>query len=141
MNDQYGHAVGDKVLQASGRRLVMGVGQTDYVARIGGDEFVVALDLSGDHMEGRRPENIALSIATRLVDDIARSFTIEAAPQGRSFQVRIGASIGVSLASMHSPNPHKLIAAADQAMYQAKRTGKCSAQLATSHSTALDLVV
>lgn len=101
----------------------------------------MALDLSGDHMEGRRPENIALSIATRLVDDIARSFTIEAAPQGRSFQVRIGASIGVSLASMHSPNPHKLIAAADQAMYQAKRTGKCSAQLATSHSTALDLVV
>ena len=141
VNDRYGHALGDKVLQVLGQRIVAVVSENDSVARMGGDEFVVALDLPRDQLKQRSADQLALSVAQRLVDDISRSISIEPGNDGQALTVRVGASIGIALASMHARNPAMLITIADQAMYQAKRSGKGAAWLADSSTQGLDLVV
>ncbi len=141
VNDRYGHALGDKVLQVLGQRIVAGVSENDSVARMGGDEFVVVLDLARDHLQQRSADQLARSVAQRLLDDISRAISIESGSDGRAVQVRVGASIGIALASMHARNPAMLITIADQAMYQAKRSGKGAAWLADSFTQGLNLVV
>ncbi len=141
VNDRYGHAVGDKVLQAIGRRIAAGVGEQDCVARIGGDEFVVALNLGGEGFDQPGAAQLALSVAQRLVHEISGTISIESANEVPPLQVRVGASIGVALASLHALNPAMLMTIADQAMYQAKRSGKGAAWLADSMGQELELVV
>jgi diguanylate cyclase (GGDEF)-like protein len=141
VNDRYGHAVGDKVLQVIGQRISACVSRTDLVARIGGDEFVVALSLKNDQSEENRAAKLALKIAQRLVQEISQPMTVQLGHETSSVELSVGASIGVSLASMHTKNPALLISMADQAMYQAKHAGKGSARLADSYADALEPVV
>ena len=108
---------------------------------MGGDEFVVVLDLTRDHLQQRSADQLARSVAQRLLDDVSRAISIESGSDGRAVQVRVGASIGIALASMHARNPAMLITIADQAMYQAKRSGKGAAWLADSFTQGLNLVV
>jgi diguanylate cyclase (GGDEF)-like protein len=141
INDRYGHAVGDKVLQVIGQRISACVSRSDLVARIGGDEFVVALCLKRDLSIENRAAKLALKIAQRLVLEISQPMTVQSELETHSVEVTVGASIGVSLASMHTKNPALLISMADQAMYQAKRSGKGLARLADSYADVLEPVV
>ncbi|MBC8056697.1 MAG: EAL domain-containing protein [Rhizobiales bacterium] len=109
VNDWLGHAAGDAVLKEAALRLRSVARETDTVARVGGDEFLLLMeDVSG----------IAdcVNLARRLVLALAHPFEMPGQP------VLISASIGIV---MHPGHGHhdKLIANADTAMYAAKRAG------------------
>jgi diguanylate cyclase (GGDEF)-like protein len=146
VNDRYGHAVGDKLLQAIGQRISNCLSDQDCVARIGGDEFVVALRLdadrsNGERMDGDTAAQLAQSVAERLVQQISRPISVESGQNTSSVVVSVGASVGVSVASLHACDPILLIAIADHAMYQAKRNGKGAACLADPQSLGVELTV
>jgi diguanylate cyclase (GGDEF)-like protein/PAS domain S-box-containing protein len=113
VNDTMGHAAGDELLVAVGKRLRRVVRQHDVVARLGGDEFVVlcpGLDEIAAH---------------RLADRIRKAI---AAPYGVSGgEARIGVSVGVAVAPAGS-NPEKVLSEADSEMYRAKQRTKAAAQ-------------
>ena len=109
VNDSFGHAAGDAVLKETARRLLKAARDSDTVARVGGDEFLLLMeDLTG------LPD--AVTLARRLVEVLARPFDIAGQ------QIALSASVGVVLYPDHGA-PDKLIAHADAAMYAAKRAG------------------
>ncbi len=111
INDDHGHETGDLVLKAIADRIRHEIRETDTVARIGGDEFVVILT--------SLPEiTIAERIATNLITRVGEPVHIGA----NVFSV--GASIGISLYPQHGTTAEELIRAADKAMYAVKRGGK-----------------
>jgi diguanylate cyclase (GGDEF)-like protein/PAS domain S-box-containing protein len=113
INDQHGHDLGDLVLKMTADRIKSEIRETDTVARIGGDEFVIILS--------SLPETaIAERIATSVIAQIARPLKI------KDIEVEITASIGISLYPEHGTTAEKLIRSADKAMYQVKREGKNS---------------
>lgn len=110
VNDTLGHAAGDEVLKEAARRLESAVRETDTVSRHGGDEFVVLLtELS--------PGADTCSVAAKLLLELQAPIELE------SGQVRLTASIGVSLYPTDAHDAKTLIALADAAMYAAKRSG------------------
>jgi len=111
VNDQLGHATGDKLLQQLAQRLQAVVRPRDTVARTGGDEFVILLtDLGPDFVLQKKLEQLRLAV---FCDKFAAQT-----------QHPVSASIGVSLFPLHSKDPVELMDQADQAMYQAKHQGK-----------------
>jgi diguanylate cyclase len=122
VNDSLGHAAGDHVLQQTAQRLRAAVRDSDTVARIGGDEFVVLLEDAAGVAD-------CVTLARRVVDALALPF--EAA--GR--QVRISASVGIVVYPDHG-HKDKLVAHADSAMYVAKRAGGNTYALFESHMDA-----
>lgn len=112
VNDTRGHEEGDELLCQFGTRILNSIRETDMAARLAGDEFVVVLDLLNDHDEAQRK-------AEHLLAQLSRPYTL------RGGTVQVGASIGVALHLPHElPEPTRLLARADQAMYEAKRRGK-----------------
>lgn len=111
VNDEYGHHVGDLLLNAVGERLRRAVRQGDFVSRYGGDEFVVVCEVPG--LEA------AHDIAERIRDTIDRPFA------GLPPAAAVQASIGMAVAGGRSRgwNPDALIRLADHAMYTAKNAG------------------
>ena len=113
INDQHGHDIGDLVLKMTAGRIKTEIRETDTVARIGGDEFVIILS--------SLPETaIAERIAATVIAQVARPLQI------KDIEVEITASIGISLYPEHGTTAEKLIRSADKAMYQVKREGKNS---------------
>jgi len=114
INDQLGHAAGDRFLIEIAQRLQQGLRADDTVARLGGDEFVLLLtDL--DHGEGW--PNALHRILERLRQPVAID----------GHEVASSASAGVVLlkgAPEQSADPDSLLRQADQAMYQAKQEGR-----------------
>lgn len=111
VNDTLGHKAGDLLLQEVARRLQASVRQSDTVARVGGDEFIVLLngiDRAGD------AELVAKKILAGLGQPI--SLAGQAA--------KVGASIGISVFPDHGDDTEKLISYADGAMYEIKKSGK-----------------
>ncbi|HEY3926200.1 MAG TPA: GGDEF domain-containing protein [Acidothermaceae bacterium] len=110
VNDQLGHAAGDRVLQVVAERLTAVVRPSDVVARLGGDEFVVIV---------QDVPSIALArtTAVRLLDRVNGPCQID----GNSFELR--ASLGVALAPDHGVGFDSLLRRADRAMYVAKASG------------------
>lgn len=105
INDEHGHAVGDAVLVECGRRLREGLRESDVVARVGGDEFVVVQEcLPG--MEHHA--------ATRLAAIMAPDYAVE------GLVLPCSASTG-SVVSDPQSDAQALVAAADAAMYTVKR--------------------
>jgi diguanylate cyclase (GGDEF)-like protein len=111
VNDCFGHAVGDALLQEVAQRLSTAVRSGDTVARIGGDEFVLILN----ELETRDEAN---TILERLIGDIALPCHV----MGHTLSVT--ASIGVILCPHPVAQPDELVRLADEAMYQAKRDGR-----------------
>jgi diguanylate cyclase (GGDEF)-like protein len=110
INDQFGHAAGDAVLVACGRRMAEQLREVDLVARLGGDEFAVLLADTSDEIVGL--------VAERLVDAVREPIDLAG---GR---VRVGCSIGTSLDRGGRWDAHELLKRADEAMYDAKARNK-----------------
>lgn len=112
INDQYGHPVGDEVLQQVAAILTGGVRATDVVARIGGEEFIVLMP--------NTPLAGAVALAEKLRNAL-RSRPLEILER----LVPVTASIGVTGVEPHQrASIDALYAAADQALYAAKRMGR-----------------
>jgi len=111
INDSMGHKAGDHVLNEVAKRLKHCVRETDTVARIGGDEFIIVLT---ELVE----ESAVVKMAEKLIKTLTR-------PMGINGQdVNISASIGIALYPDHSEIPDELICQADEAMYLVKHNGK-----------------
>lgn len=120
VNDSMGHLAGDELLQQVATRIKARLRDVDMVARLGGDEFVVLLeDISHPEDAGRVAENI--------VADLSKPFQllkVSASHPELSRNVRIGASIGISLFPEHGDRPETLLDNADIALYRAKDEGR-----------------
>jgi diguanylate cyclase (GGDEF)-like protein/PAS domain S-box-containing protein len=111
VNDTYGHAVGDLLLLDVARRMLLCVRDSDTVARIGGDEFVVLLrDASGV------PETLA--VAEKIRSALDQPFLLE------GYTLKISCSVGVAIFPEHGQDDITLAKNADLAMYQAKERGR-----------------
>jgi diguanylate cyclase (GGDEF)-like protein/PAS domain S-box-containing protein len=107
VNESLGHAVGDQILAAVGRRLSEAIRPGDTLARLGGDEFAVLLDGIADEIGARL-------IAERLVDTLAAPFPMD----GRD--INVGASVGVAVATVGGVGASDLLRDAEIALYRAK---------------------
>lgn len=117
VNDQHGHATGDKVLRLFAAELSSGLRSGDTVARLGGEEFALILD---DVLPGK-----AEQIAERVRDAFAaRQISID----GR--QISCTVSAGVALGSSEGMAFDNILSAADKALYAAKRGGRNRVELA-----------
>lgn len=110
VNDNFGHAVGDLLLQQTAQRILQVVRQTDTVARVGGDEFVVLL-------EQLHQGDTAQIVAEKIRQMLSQPFLLT----GQQFL--IAPSIGLALFPQHGADSRQLLHSADSAMYQAKRAG------------------
>jgi diguanylate cyclase (GGDEF)-like protein/PAS domain S-box-containing protein len=110
INDRRGHRTGDAVLLEVARRLAACVRKADTLARQGGDEFVVVIS------------EVAQETDCQVVaDKILRALASPARVEGE--ELRLGASIGVSLYPADAGDGEALLRNADAAMYRAKRAG------------------
>ena len=118
INDNFGHAEGDKVLLETARRLVISIRKSDTVGRMGGDEFAVLIPTI------EAPADLEV-VAEKILKKLSTPFTIS----NRS--IELGASIGICHFPDHKYTPDMLLKKADEAMYEAKRSGKNAYRLAT----------
>lgn len=107
INDSHGHALGDRVLQTVGRRLLNATREGDFAARVGGDEFAVVLTSVSDISSAEQA-------AARLVSAVAGQIHLE----GKDLTV--GLSAGIALYPDHGRAAEPLVERADRAMYAAK---------------------
>jgi diguanylate cyclase (GGDEF)-like protein/PAS domain S-box-containing protein len=121
INDRYGHEVGDRVLIHVSERLSGLIRGADTVARIGGDEFIVLLS-------GARSTTDFEPVLERLLTEVAAPYHVE----GR--HLTVSASIGVAIYPQDDADPDTLLRRADQAMYQAKQSGRNRYQLFDTES-------
>jgi diguanylate cyclase (GGDEF)-like protein len=114
VNDAHGHEAGDLVLGIIAGRLAAAVRDGDLVSRVGGDEFAVAVVGIEDAGEMQ-------VVAERLAEAIGRPIAIDRG--GVPLTTKVGVSIGVAVPDPPGPrSPDALLAAADTAMYAAKRS-------------------
>ncbi|OGO19561.1 MAG: hypothetical protein A2Z14_02320 [Chloroflexi bacterium RBG_16_48_8] len=111
VNDSFGHQAGDLLLTEVAQRLQECVRQTDTVARIGGDEFIILLE---NIQDTRATTEIAFRIQKRL----AKGFLI------KGQEIPISVSIGIAKGAAHYIEPDDILSDSDMAMYQAKEAGK-----------------
>jgi len=111
VNDRFGHRRGDALLVAIAERLRATKREGDLLARIGGDEFALAAPNARDGKE-------LAALGERLLASLGGS------GQSRLTDVPVGASIGIAFFPDDANDVPGLIAAADSAMYAAKRAGK-----------------
>lgn len=119
VNDNFGHKAGDAVLQATARIMLASVRTSDFVARIGGDEFIIVSP------EQRQPDGLSI-LAQRLIDRLSEPMPYEAV------MTEVNASIGIALATPESGmDAERLMIAADIALYQAKHSGRAQYRVYT----------
>ncbi|MBP8184930.1 MAG: diguanylate cyclase [Pseudomonas sp.] len=111
INDRFGHAMGDQVLQTVARQLSSITREVDTVARLGGDEFVILLE----HFEQTRD---ILQIVQKLHERFQTSLLID------GHELNIHACIGVSLYPRDGISAEQLLQYADSAMYRSKNSGR-----------------
>jgi len=111
-NDSYGHDAGDAVLREIATSLTKGIRAEDFVCRFGGEEFVIILPTADLASSRARAERLR---------ERTRELTI--LHQGKSMGM-ITISVGVAAFPEHGTSPKELMAAADAALYEAKRGGR-----------------
>ncbi|WP_438941096.1 bifunctional diguanylate cyclase/phosphodiesterase [Enterobacter asburiae] len=111
VNDIFGHSTGDALLGEVASRLKNCVRRGDFVARQGGDEFMLLL---GNTSQQDQIEEVC----RRIVQELNRPFAIE------GNDVAIGVSMGIALAPRDSSSANDLLRYADIALYQAKQSGR-----------------
>lgn len=116
VNDDLGHDVGDLLLQEVAKRLQDCVRESDTVARVGGDEFILLLPVIEEEQD-------AMRVAEKILNVIIRPFELA----GHS--IHISSSIGVALYPEHGGDEKKLVKNADTAMYHAKNGGRNNVKL------------
>ncbi|MEM8709082.1 MAG: GGDEF domain-containing protein, partial [Actinomycetota bacterium] len=109
VNDEHGHLVGDRVLAVVGERLRHGVRGDAALIRFGGDEFLVAIDITSPDQAERAGERIRQAVAGAYVID--------------ELVITIDATIGIALDDGRQP-VNTMLEAADQALYAAKAAGR-----------------
>ncbi|RMR01392.1 putative bifunctional diguanylate cyclase/phosphodiesterase [Pseudomonas syringae group genomosp. 7] len=110
VNDAFGHHTGDLLLRQIALRLRQNLHRYDTLARVGGDEFVLLVELHD-------PQD-AVTVATRQVNEIGNPFTIG------EHQLQISLSIGICMYPGNGSSQHELLINADAAMYHTKAAGK-----------------
>jgi len=111
VNDTFGHPAGDRLLKMVADRLRGLARETDTVARMGGDEFVVVHAPINDPAE-------ATSLAQRIIALISEPFDLD------GHQATIGASVGIAIGPSDGLRPDQLLRNADLALYRAKGDGR-----------------
>ncbi len=114
VNDLHGHEIGDQLLQAAAARLKLCLRESDTISRRGGDEFTAIIGNIGNfggHEDCSR-------VAQIIIAQMNKPFIID------NRELRIGASIGISLYPDDGDNAQQLLGRADEAMYRAKQGGR-----------------
>jgi len=111
INDQYGHDIGDLLLQNISQKISHALREDDIVSRMGGDEFAIILqDL---------PLKInAVNVAQKILDSVSEPLELN------STKVQVSTSIGIAFFDSDSMSMDDLLKAADTAMYEAKSKGR-----------------
>jgi diguanylate cyclase (GGDEF)-like protein/PAS domain S-box-containing protein len=116
VNDDFGHAVGDLLLQEAAQRMKACLRASDTVGRIGGDEFVVLLPVI-EH------EQDAVQVAEKIREELGRPFHLAGQV------LRISCSVGIALYPEHGTSVIELSKCADLAMYRVKKQGRNACRL------------
>lgn len=111
INDNFGHPVGDKLLEAVADRLASVASSTDVVARLGGDEFAVITPLDAGEAELKE-------FVDQLIARLSQEYKLEEA------DVLIAVSVGIAVLPRDGKSPDVATAAADIALYSAKAIGR-----------------
>lgn len=125
INDLYGHAMGDRVLQQVAARMQSVLRRTDCVGRVGGDEFMLLLAEVGTH-------EAALGVAEKLRQALLEPFAID----GKA--MFISSCIGLAFYPDHGQSLHDICRQADHAMYLAKQAGRNCVRLYEPAATLVD---
>ena len=112
VNDSFGHPAGDVLLRQTARRLGGCLVAADTLARLGGDEFAILLEAIVDPQDAAR-------VAERLIEVLGETTRL---PDGT--EVRIGASIGISVYAGQDEDAGEMLRQADAALYRAKAGGR-----------------
>ena len=111
VNDTLGHRIGDLLLKEVSRRIRAALRQSDMLARISGDEFVMVLE---DVTDEDAPEHVA----RKILDEVRRPFTIE------GNEIHVSGSLGLALYPEDGEDAETVLKNADAAMYHAKELGR-----------------
>jgi diguanylate cyclase (GGDEF)-like protein len=111
INDSLGHPIGDELLQSVAKRLVACVRSSDTISRQGGDEFVALVSEVG------QPKDAAIA-ARKMLQAVAEAHSVG------QHDLRITASIGVSIYPDDGADAETLLKNADTALYEAKENGR-----------------
>ena len=114
VNDVFGHGAGDQVLCKAANRMQHRLRVGEFLARVGGDEFVIL------QSEGNQPE-AAAALASRLIEAFEEPIEVDGQPAD------IGASAGIAIYPDNGERAEELLANADMALYRSKKTGRRSA--------------
>jgi len=122
VNDTYGHAAGDAVLQEAARRIRSAIRDYDFIGRYGGEEFLLLMPGCDSISAGEVAERVRANIAAKPI------------PIGDTL-VPMSASVGVAWTTSGSVGPNPLIQAADEALYRAKSLGRNRVEVCASSTT------
>lgn len=114
INDHYGHAIGDVVLNQIGHRIKSASRSDELAARLGGDEFAILLTQGCDSYSKMKQQ--AETLALRIQD------LINAPIKYNQHEIQVNSSIGIHIIEPNSPNSTMVLTAADNAMYRSKAT-------------------
>lgn len=116
INDHHGHLAGDAALIEAADRMRFCIRESDTVARVGGDEFIILLPESED-------EQGAINVGKKILEVMSASIDFE------DKKLHSSASIGIAIYSDHGSHENELINNADAAMYLAKNGGRNAIQV------------
>ena len=113
VNDTYGHNAGDEVLYEIGQVILRNIRGFDLAVRYGGEEFVVVMPDT--------PLEVALGVADRLCNKMTDD---QVKISGSKDTISVTLSIGVAISQSPNDNAETLLKQADEALYEAKRSGR-----------------
>jgi len=115
INDTFGHAAGDRVLETVSERLIRSLPRESVVGRLAGDEFAIFLEGPED---GRDRHEQAAALARQLLAEVAKPLHVG------EHEIEVTVSVGIAQTPENADNVIDLIRDADAAMYHAKRAGR-----------------